>query len=102
MDQHLVVLPIKWHGAVNQSVQQHTQRPRVHLWATVWPSINNLWGGVQRAAAEGLKVLVSVVEVRQAKVCDLEDYIDTVLSLIGTLCLDYSNFSKISTRIEFL
>lgn len=68
-----MVLPIKWHGAVNQSVQEHTQRPRVHLWATVWPSINDLWGGVQRAAAEGLKVLVSVVEIRQAEVCDLED-----------------------------
>lgn len=68
-----MVLPVKRHGAVNQSVQEHTQGPRVHLWATVWPSINDLRGGVQRAAAEGLKVLVSVVEVRQAEVCDLED-----------------------------
>lgn len=71
LNQRLVVVSIKWHGAMNHGVQQHTKGPGVHLWPTVWPTVDNLWGGVQRATAKGLKILITMVEVRQAKVCNL-------------------------------
>lgn len=74
LDQRLVVLPIERHGAVDQRVQQHAQRPRVHLGAPVRPPVDDLRGGVQGAAAEGLQVIGAVVEVGQAEVCDLEDH----------------------------
>ena len=73
LNQCLVAVSIKWHGAMNHCVQQHTERPSVHLWPSVRPSVDNLRGGVQRAAAKGLKELVPVVEVRQAEVCDLRE-----------------------------
>ncbi len=44
----------------------------MYLRASIRSSIHNLGGGVQRAAAERLKKLVLVVEVRQTKICNLE------------------------------
>lgn len=65
----------------------------------VWPPINNLWGSVQRAAAKGLKILITMVEVRQAEVGDLQDQVDTILSLVDASFSDYCNIPKISTCI---
>lgn len=45
----------------------------MYLWASIWSSVHNLRGGIQRAAAERLKKLVLVVEVGQTKICNLED-----------------------------
>lgn len=73
LDQHLVVESIKRHGAVNQRVQQHAERPGVHLRSTVRPSVDDLWRGVQGAAAERLQILVTVVEVGQPKICNLQE-----------------------------
>lgn len=77
LDQRLMVDSIKWHGAMNQCVQQHTKGPSVYLWPTVWPSIDNLWGGIQRAATKCLKVLITVVQVRQSKVRDLRKEVNS-------------------------
>lgn len=71
-----MVEPVEGHGAVDQRVQQHAQGPGVHLWAPVRPPVDNLGGGVQGAAAEGLQVVVAMVEVGQAEVCDLEEKSD--------------------------
>lgn len=58
---------------MNHSVQQHTKRPSVHLWPAVWPAIDYLRGSVQRASTKGLKVLITMEEVGQPKVCDLQE-----------------------------
>lgn len=66
-----MVLAVERHGAMDHRVQQHPQGPRVHLRAPVRPPVDDLRGGVERAAAERLQVLVAAVEVGQAEVCDL-------------------------------
>lgn len=77
LDQGLVVLAVERHGAVNHRVQQHAQRPRVHLGPPVRPSVDDLWGSVERAAAKRLQVLVAVEKVGQAEIRDLEDEAQT-------------------------
>lgn len=54
LDQSFVVVSIKRHISMNQCVQKHAERPGVHLWAAVWPSVDDLWGGIQRAPAKRL------------------------------------------------
>lgn len=53
-NQVAVIVPIEWHGPMNQSVQQNTQGPAVHLGALVRSAVHDLWGRVQRAAAKSL------------------------------------------------
>lgn len=79
-----MVEPVEGHGAVDQRVQQNSQGPGVHLRAPVRPSVDDLRGGVQGAAAEGLQEVVAVVEVGQAEVGDLKENRDTT-RLFSTL-----------------
>lgn len=72
LHQGLVVLSVERHGAVDHRVQQHTQRPRVDLGPPVRPPVDDLRGRVERAATEGLQILVTTVKVGQAEVCDLQ------------------------------
>ena len=66
------------------SAQHPTERSRVslggvwfligrgsHLRPAVRFSVDDLWRGVERTAAEGLQQLVLVVQVGQPEVCDL-------------------------------
>lgn len=57
---------------MNHGVQQNTKGPCVHLRPMVRPSIDYLWRSVQRAATKSLKILITMVDVRQAEVCDLQ------------------------------
>lgn len=66
-----MVVSIERHVSMNQCVQKHAERPGVHLWPAVRPSIDDLWGGVQRTPAKRLKKLVAVEEIRQTEVCNL-------------------------------
>lgn len=68
-----MVQSVEGHSAVDHRVQQHAKGPGVHLRAPVRPPVDDLRGGVKGAATEGLQELVTVVDVGQAKVCDLED-----------------------------
>lgn len=77
LDQGLVVLAVEGHGAVNHGVQQHTQGPGVDLGPPVGPPVDDLWGCVERAAAECLQVLVAVVKVGQAEIGDLGEETQT-------------------------
>lgn len=63
LHQSFVVVPIKGHGAMHQGVEEHAQRPGVHLRAPVGTAVDDLRGGVEWAAAEGLEILVPVVQV---------------------------------------
>lgn len=68
-----MVVSIKWHRAVNHGIQQHSKRPSVYFWPTIGTSIDNFRGSIQRAATKCLEVLITMVEVGQAKVSNLKE-----------------------------
>ena len=70
-DQALVVASIKRHGAVHQSVEQNPQRPAVHLGPFIRPTIYDFRRGVKRTAAVRLQILITSIQVRQAKISNL-------------------------------
>lgn len=74
----------------------------MYLWASIWSSVHNLRGSVQRTAAKCLKKLVFMVEVGQTKICNLGDKINSVIIVSkkgNTLKFTFVNIIIIIYRI---
>ena len=71
LDQSLKIRPIERHGAVDESVEEDTQRPAVHLRAPVRTAPDNFRRGVERRPTEGAEEVCVVEHVGQTEVCYL-------------------------------